>query len=43
MKVDKIYTFTANINMPLSYVIYGSISIVILTILLYLFTKKKNR
>jgi len=41
---DKIYTFTKKcLCMPLSYVIYGSLSIVAITIILYLFSKKKNR
>jgi len=30
-------------NMPLSYVIYGSAGLVIITILIFLFSKKKNR
>ncbi|HEY6506071.1 MAG TPA: LPXTG cell wall anchor domain-containing protein [Chitinophagaceae bacterium] len=29
--------------MPLSYVIYGSAGLVIITILIFLFSKKKNR
>lgn len=29
--------------MPLSYVIYGSLGVVIITLLLYLLTRKKNR
>jgi len=42
-KADKISTFTQIICMPLSYIVYGSVTIVIITILLYLFTKRKNR
>jgi len=41
---DKIDTFTIKyFSMPLSYVIYGSVGLVVITILLYLFSKKKNR
>jgi hypothetical protein len=29
--------------MPLSYVVYGSLGLVVITLLLYLFSKKKDR
>jgi len=29
--------------MPLSYIIYGSVGVVAITLLLYLYSKKKNR
>lgn len=37
------FTFTPECNMPLSYLVYGSAGMLVITLLLYLFSRKKRK